>query len=281
MTAAPVQPTTIESGGHVLDAFVHEPEGETRGAIVVAHPHPGHGGHMDHPVVVAVTERAAHAGLKALRFDFRGVRRSEGDAGDLDGHLADVCRALAVLREAVPDGPLLGAGFSYGARQLARAVSPDGDERAPVTGLLLLAPATKVARTARDFGNLLLGRPLVEAARDAPAVEALGRIPVRTRVLVGDRDVVAPVDELSDALPPTAALVVLEGLNHFFSRERGAGRTAYDVLEPAIDRALFALTGALTADQAAPPGSPRGGSAFVRSDGSGSGTETRRSDGRR
>ena len=243
MTPAPAQPTSIESGGYALDGFVHEPDGEVRGAICVAHPHPGHGGHMDHPVVVAVAERAALAGLRALRFDFRGVRRSEGDVHDLDGHLVDVCRACALLREAVPSGPLLGAGFSYGARQLARAVSPEAEERAPLTGLLLLAPATKVPRTARDFGNLLLGRPLDEAAHDAPAVAALGRIPVRTRVLVGDRDVVAPVDELSDALPPTAALTVLEGLNHFFSRERGAGPTAYDVLVPAIDRSLAALTG--------------------------------------
>jgi alpha/beta superfamily hydrolase len=243
VTAAPAQPTAFASGGFSLDAFVHEPPGEVRGAIVVAHPHPGHGGNMDHPVVVAVAERAARAGLRALRFDFRGVRRSEGDVHDHDGHLADVCRACAVLREAVPEGVLLGAGFSYGARQLARAVSSDACERAPVTGLLLLAPATKVPRTARDFGNLLLGRSLDEAARDAPAVEALGRIPVRTRVLVGDRDVVAPVDELSDALAPTAALVVLAGLNHFFSRERGAGPTAYDVLEPAIDGALRALMG--------------------------------------
>ena len=39
------------------------------------------------------------------------------------------------------------------------------------------------------------------------------------------------------------SLVVLAGLNHFFSRERGAGPTAYDVLEPAIDGALGALTG--------------------------------------
>ena len=209
--------------------------------IVVAHPHPGHGGHMDHPVVLAAAERAAHAGLVALRFDFRGVRRSEGDVDDFDGHLDDVCAACALLLEMWPDLPLLGTGFSSGARQLARAVEPDSDERAPLSGLLLLAPATKVARTPRDFGNLLLGRPLDEGARDAPAVAALGRIPVRTRVLVGSRDVVAPVDELAEALSPTAALTVLEGLNHFFSRGVGASETALDVLEPAIDQALEAL----------------------------------------
>ncbi len=223
-----------------IDAFVHEAT-DPRGAIVVAHPHPAHGGHMDHPVVLAVAERAVHAGLTALRFDFRGVRRSQGDVQDAEGHLADLRQACAETRRLVPEGTLLGAGFSYGARTFAQAVAPEADDRPPVLGLLLLAPAIRVPRTARDFGNLLLGRPLDEAARDAPAVEALGRIPVRTRVLVGDRDVVAPVDDLAEALSPAAALTVLAGLNHFFSRGTGASATALDVLEPAIDRALAAL----------------------------------------
>jgi len=233
----------LASGGHTLDARLHAPDGEARGAAVVAHPHPAHGGHMDHPVVVIAAERAARAGLWALRFDFRGVRRSEGDAGDHDGHLEDVCRACALVSERAPGLRLFGAGFSYGARQLARAVSLPAEERPPVAGLLLLAPAVKVPRTNRDFGNLLLGRPLRDAPLDAPAMDALGRIPVRTRVLVGDHDVVAPVDDLAEALAPTAALTVLSGLSHFFSRDPGAGPTATDVLVPAVDAAWRALLG--------------------------------------
>jgi alpha/beta superfamily hydrolase len=196
---------------------------------------------MDHPVVVLLAERAALAGLLALRFDFRGVRRSQGDVRDAEGHLEDVRRAAAQVRERAPAGTLLGGGFSYGARLLARAVDPATPDRPAFAGLLLLAPATKVPRTGRDFGNLLLGRPLEDSARDAPAVEALARIPVRTRVLVGERDVVAPHADLEAALTPAAALEVLPGLNHFFSRSPGAGRTATDALLPALDRALRAL----------------------------------------
>ena len=70
---------------------------------------------------------------------------------------------------------------------------------------------------------------------------SLGRIPVRTRVLVGERDVVAPAEELGAALSPAAALEVLPGLNHFFSRAAGAGRAAADLLVPALDRAIRAL----------------------------------------
>ena len=231
---------TFDSGGFAIDGYLHE-VAEPAGTIAVAHPHPAHGGNMDHPVVVAICECAVAAGLLALRFDFRGVRRSEGDVEDLAGHLEDVRAASAEVEARVPAGARLGAGYSYGARLFARAVVPGTERRARLGGLLLLAPATKVPRTRRDFGRLLLGRPLDRAPNDPEAIEALGRIPFRTRVLVGDRDVVAPVDDLSDALAPASALTVLPGLNHFFSRGIGASETARDVLLPAIDRALAAL----------------------------------------
>lgn len=241
MTEPVVQPTSFPSGSFDLDAFRHEPA-EVRGAAVVAHPHPAHGGNMDHPVVVLTAERLAAAGLLTLRFDFRGVRRSEGDVNDHAGHQEDVRAACRAVRHDAPDGPFLGAGFSYGARMFASVVEPESEDRPPVTALLLLAPATKVPRTSRDFGNLLMGRPLDEATHDAFAAKALSRIPVRTRVLVGDRDVVAPHEELADVLAPASVLGVLEGLNHFFSRGRGASATASDVLQPALDKAIEALT---------------------------------------
>lgn len=196
---------------------------------------------MDHPVVVLAAQRAAAAGLLAIRFDFRGVGRSEGDVEDAAGHLEDVRRVAQVVREAAPQGPLLGAGFSYGARKLTRLIDPSSEDRPPIEGLLLLAPATRVPKTPRDFGNLLLGRPLDEAARDADAFRALARLPVPVELLVGDRDVVAPVPELRAVLPLHAHLVVLGGLNHFFSRGRGASETDEATLIPALDRAWRAL----------------------------------------
>ena len=74
------------------------------------------------------------------------------------------------------------------------------------------------------------GRP--SRTLPASAVEA---------VLVGSRDVVAPEDELASALSPRARLEVLEGLNHFFSRGRGASETDLATLEPALDHAILRL----------------------------------------
>jgi alpha/beta superfamily hydrolase len=196
---------------------------------------------MDHPVVMLAAERAREAGVLALRFDFRGVRGSDGDVEDAAGHLEDVRRGARELRRLLPAGPLLGGGFSYGARMLARAlVHPNPPS---LEALLLLAPATRVPRTSRDFGNLLLGRPLAEAARDDEAFRALASLTVPVACLVGENDVVAPPAELEAALPAQGRLEVLRGLNHFFSPGPGAGRTAERALAGSLDRAWASLLG--------------------------------------
>ncbi len=237
------RPDVVLARGRRLTAFVHLAGPNPRGAAVVCHPHPAHGGHMDHPVVVLTAERAAAAGLVALRFDFGGVRESEGDADDARAHLDEVRRAAAHVRALQPRGPLYGAGFSYGARALARlaAGGPSGEAPLDVAGLVLLAPATRVPRSARDFGRLLLGRPLETAARDERSLDALAQVPVPVRVIVGERDVVAPREDLEPALPPGARMETLPGLNHFFAHGPGAGATDVSLLAPALDRAWSAL----------------------------------------
>ena len=240
MNAGPTaREVSFVSGIHRLDGRWH-PAASPRGAAVVAHPHPAHGGAMDHPVVLAAVERCVAHGLSTLRFDFRGVGRSEGDRTDFEGHLDDWRMAVQDARRRVPQGPMLGAGFSYGARSLAWLL-----HRAPrppeVTAVLLLAPATRVPTTRRDFGNLLLGRPLTEATLDPYVLENLRSLRVPTEVLVGDGDTVAPADELAANLPPHAHLQVLEGLNHFFSVRAGAGPLARGDFTHAVDVALERL----------------------------------------
>ena len=237
---ATTEPRILVSGGHRLAAEVTRPTGPVRGSVAVVHPHPGHGGHMDHGVVRLLADRAAAAGLVALRFDVRGVRHSEGDVDDALGHLEDLLVATeAAAAEAAAGLPRYGAGFSYGARLWLEALRLETPPRC--AGALLLAPATRVPRTPRDFGDLLLGRPIREAALDGRVLERLAKVPVPTRILVGERDVVAPPHELSRHAGPLATVTVLAGLNHFFSRATGGGSTATDVLAPALDAAWGAL----------------------------------------
>jgi pimeloyl-ACP methyl ester carboxylesterase len=110
-----------------------------------------------------------------------------------------------------------------------------------VSASLLLGPATRVPRTRRDFGNLLLGRPLTDAVIDPVVLGRLRAIPIPTEIIVGSVDVVAPYEELQANLPAGAHLQVLAGLNHFFSRRTGAGPLERDVLVSAVDKALARL----------------------------------------
>ncbi len=235
------EPHPFEVAGRRLAGLLTRPLGPPRGSVVVTHPHPGHGGHMDHSVVRTAAERAAAAGLVALRFDVGGVRTSVGDVRDGAAHLRELLAAIEVVDAFAPGLPRYGAGFSYGARLWMEAVLRPDTPR--VAGLLLLAPATRVPKTSRDFGDLLLGRPIRDAALDPRSLERLAAIPVPTRILVGALDNVAPPDELRAHAAATASVVVVAGVNHFFSRAVGAGTTAYDVLVPAIDAAWGELLG--------------------------------------
>lgn len=238
---AGAEPVSIVAAVRRLDARLHRPAGAPRAGLVLGHPHPLHGGHMDHGVVVGAAQQAARLGCLVLRFDFGGVRLSEGERRDTPAHRDDLRAAARDLARRAPGLPLLGGGFSYGGRLFAAVMHPEADDRPPFVGGLLLAPATRVPSSSRDFGNLLLGRPLVDAGIDPLAVDRLGRLPVPTRVLVGEHDVVAPPEELRACLAPDAVLEVLPGLNHFFSRARGAGPLARELFLPAVDRALRAL----------------------------------------
>jgi len=93
---------------------------------VVCHPHPAFGGRMDNPLVVALADACAAAGLATLRFNFRGLDGSEGTpTGGLREH-EDVAAAIAWARErGAPRVALV--GYSFGALMAARAIADGAD----------------------------------------------------------------------------------------------------------------------------------------------------------
>jgi alpha/beta superfamily hydrolase len=101
-----------------LEALVEEPEGAPRLAAVVCHPHPLFGGTMHNKVVYRMARALRHAGCIVLRFNFRGVGRSEGEHGDLVGEVEDARSALAWLQDRYPELPYALGGFSFGARAI-------------------------------------------------------------------------------------------------------------------------------------------------------------------
>src|SRR5829696_3251681 len=100
-----------------LEAIWKEPRGASpRGAALVLHPHPLHGGTMHNKVVFRAARALNDAGLVALRINFRGVGQTTGTHDYARGEVADALLALDYLTQHYSDLPLVLAGFSFGAR---------------------------------------------------------------------------------------------------------------------------------------------------------------------
>ena len=119
-----------------LEMQLSSPTGEPRQAWgIVCHPHPLHGGAMQNKVVTTIAKTFQHLGLTAVRFNFRGVGKSEGKFDKGYGELDDLLSVIDwVLREK-PQNEIWLAGFSFGAYVAAKAGT-----QIPVSKLVLVAP---------------------------------------------------------------------------------------------------------------------------------------------
>jgi len=99
-----------------LEALLEEPEGAPRGAAVVCHPHPSHGGTMRNTIVFRTARALRAAGLVTLRFNFRGVEESAGTHDGKGAEEEDARAALDVLEARYPGLELWAAGYSFGSR---------------------------------------------------------------------------------------------------------------------------------------------------------------------
>ncbi len=116
-----IEAHTIVGPAGALEALLEEPEESApREAVLVCHPHPKHGGTMHNKVVYRLARGLRKSGAVVLRFNFRGVGRSEGVYDEAIGELDDARAALDWLRERYPDLPYSLAGFSFGSRIILR-----------------------------------------------------------------------------------------------------------------------------------------------------------------
>ncbi len=99
-----------------IEARYHHGRGPTSGMAVVLHPHPQHGGTMNNKLVYALYQTFVRNGFSTLRFNFRGVGRSQGSFDRGEGELSDAASALDWLQTYNPNaGTCWVAGFSFGA----------------------------------------------------------------------------------------------------------------------------------------------------------------------
>src|SRR3989440_7968144 len=102
--------TFTTEDGIRLEGELRMPDGTPRGAAVICHPHPRHGGSKDHPLLWAIrNDLAAARGLAVLGFNFRGVMGSAGTYGGGRDELPDTRAAIEAARSpaGVQDHPTI------------------------------------------------------------------------------------------------------------------------------------------------------------------------------
>ncbi|OZA97297.1 MAG: alpha/beta hydrolase [Rhizobiales bacterium 39-66-18] len=83
---------------------------------IILHPHPQFGGTMNNPVVYNLYYQFVNRGFSVLRFNFRGVGRSQGSFDHGPGELSDAAAALDWAQSVNPDARACWiAGVSFGA----------------------------------------------------------------------------------------------------------------------------------------------------------------------
>ena len=83
---------------------------------IVLHPHPQFGGTMNNQIVYNLFYIFAKRGFSVLRFNFRGVGRSQGAFDHGQGELSDAAAALDWAQTLNPESRACWiAGFSFGA----------------------------------------------------------------------------------------------------------------------------------------------------------------------
>ena len=83
---------------------------------LILHPHPLHGGTMNNRITYSMYQAFQRLGCSVMRFNFRGVGRSQGRYDGGIGEISDAAAALDWMQAVNPNsGGLWIAGYSFGA----------------------------------------------------------------------------------------------------------------------------------------------------------------------
>ena len=91
---------------------------------LMLHPHPQHGGTMNNKIVYSLYHNFVQRGFSVLRFNFRGVGRSQGVYDRGEGELSDAASALDWLQTYNPNAGRRSAASSQWRRPPTIMISP-------------------------------------------------------------------------------------------------------------------------------------------------------------
>jgi len=180
-----------------IEGRFHPGRSRTSPIAIILHPHPQFGGTMNNPLVYHLYYTFANRGFAVLRFNFRGVGRSQGAFDHGQGELSDAASALDWVQANNPDARACWiAGCSFGAWIGMQLLM----RRPEVEGFISVAAPASLY----DFSFL------------APC-------PSSGLFIHGDKDAVVPiaaVGQLVEKLKTQKGIVIeqqlIRGANHFF-----------------------------------------------------------------
>lgn len=164
---------------------------------IILHPHPQFNGTMNNAITYQLFYMFAKRDFAVLRFNFRGVGRSQGEFDHGEGELSDAASALDWAQTVHPDARACWvAGYSFGAWIGMQLLM----RRPEIEGFISVAPQANLY----DFSFL------------APC-------PSSGLIIHGDQDKVAPpkdvqtlVDKLKTQKGITVEQQIMPGAGHFF-----------------------------------------------------------------
>jgi len=168
---------------------------------LILHPDPSKGGTMNTKIVFQLYKIFAQNGFSTIRFNFRGVGKSEGAFDDGEGELSDAASVLDWLQQYNTNSKICWvAGFSFGSWVAMQLLM----RRPEINGFVCVSPPANM----KDFGFL------------APC-------PSSGIIIHGDKDNIASYDSariLSEKLQKQKKVEIIfkpiKGADHYYENNK-------------------------------------------------------------
>ena len=180
-----------------LEGRYHQSKKPDAPIAIVLHPHPLHGGNMNNRVAFIMFNNFVEHGFSVLRFNFRGVGRSQGAFDNGVGELSDAAYAFDWMQQFNSNSPFCWiGGYSFGALISMQLMM----RRPEIEGFVSISPPAGT----EDFSFL------------APC-------PSSGLIIHGDKDTHVPLDavkklaqKLDGQKNISVNLSIVKGADHFY-----------------------------------------------------------------